>query len=268
MTREEKLFCKEIVMTAGKNLLTMHSMKIEEKTDWNNLVTSCDKATQEYLMEELSKVDSQATFLCEENDVCDTSGEHFFIIDPIDGTSNFICDYQLSCICVAYADHKNILWGMVYNPYMNEFYEAELGQGAYLNGRKIQVSKRPLKASLINMGTSPYYQEWQDITFELARFMKDQCIDLRRTGSAALDLCYAASGRCGLYLERVLQAWDFAAASCILKEAGGVFYNFEGEEPDYTRKSSAVAGCKENVEEFFSLYEEFQLLQAQGKFKF
>lgn len=236
----------------------MHGMHIEQKTDFKNLVTSCDKDTQDYLTQELAKIDPEATFLCEENDVHDLSGEHMFIIDPIDGTSNFIHDFKLSAISVAYADHENVLWGMVYNPYMNDFFEGILGHGAYLNGKPIHVRTQPVEQSIVLFGTSPYYKEWKKETFELASFMLDYCIDLRRSGSAALDFCYAACGRCGLYYEREMQAWDYAAGLCIVKEAGGIALNYDHEEPDFTKKTSAVVGCTENVERFFELFHEFQ----------
>ena len=258
MTREEKARCKEIIREAGRRLLAMHNLRIEEKTDFKNLVTSCDKETQDYLTTELAKVDPDATFLCEENNLYDITGEHMFIIDPIDGTSNFIHNYRLSAISVAYADHKDVLWGMIYNPYMDEFFEGELGQGAYLNGKPIHVRTQPLEQSLVLFGTSPYYKEWKEETFRLAAYMLDYCIDLRRSGSAALDYCYAACGRCGLFFEREMQAWDFAAGLRIVKEAGGIVLNYDHEEPDYTHKTSAVVGCPENVERFFELYRRFR----------
>ena len=258
MNETDRLRCKEIVREAGLRLMQMRDMRIEEKTDFKNLVTSCDKDTQTFLVEELQKVDPEATFLCEENDVCDTTGSHFFVIDPIDGTSNFIHDMKLSCICVAYADHEQVLWGMVYNPYMDEFFEGTLGEGAHLNGQKIQVRREPLAHCLAAFGTSPYYKEYKEETFALGCLIQDHCLDLRRTGSAEIDLCYAACGRIGLFFERVLSPWDFAAGMCIVKEAGGIVRNFEGQAPDYTRKSSVAAGSRENVEQFLSLYREFK----------
>lgn len=260
--------CRAVVVEAGKRLLAMHADYIEEKTDFANLVTSCDKETQEFLVNELAKIDPEATFLCEENDLQDISGSRMFIIDPIDGTSNFIHDLRMSAICVAYADHEEVLWGMIYNPYMDEFFEAEKGKGAYLNGRRIHVLERPLEKCLATFGTSPYYKEWQNETFELARFMKDYVIDLRRTGSAALDLCYIACGRSGLYFERQLCAWDFAAGKCIVQEAGGVMVNFENEVPDHTQKTGAVAGCRANVDRFFELYAMLEEERAKGRYHF
>ena len=268
MTEENRQKCKDIILEAGRRLLSMHELNIEQKTDFNNLVTSCDKDTQEFLTKELAQIDPEATFLCEENHLHDASGDHMFIIDPIDGTSNFIHDFRLSGISVAYADQEKVLWGMIYNPYMKEFFEAALGEGAYLNGKRIQVRNQPLEKCLVNFGTSPYYQEWQDETFEFARFMKDHCIDLRRTGSAALDYCYTACGRCGLFYEREQQAWDFAAGMCIVKEAGGITVNFEGKTPDHRKKTGAVVGPAENVEAFFRLYEEFKKQKAAGHYKF
>lgn len=257
MTSEQKQICKEIIRKAGHRLLEMHSFGIEEKTDFKNLVTSCDKDIQDYLMKELHQAVPDATFLCEENGETDISGQTFFVIDPIDGTSNFIHDYKLSVISVAYADHEKVIWGMVYNPYMEEFFEGELGKGAYLNDKPIHVRREPLEKCLVNFGTAPYYDDLRKESFALAEQVIQHCVDLRRTGSAAIDYCYTACGRCGLYFERLTQPWDFAAGIRIAMEAGAVVYNYDYEIPDHTKSTSAVAGSPENVERFFEIYEAF-----------
>lgn len=241
---------RQIVREAGARLLSMHEMRVEEKTDFKDLVTSCDKATQAYLVEKLGALYPQATFFCEEGDAQDGSGEHMFIIDPIDGTANFVYGYNQSAISVAYADRTEVLWGMVYNPYTEEFYEARKGEGAFLNGSPIHVSADSLKHSLVNFGTSPYYRELRGETFEIAERVMEYSMDVRRSGSAALDLCYVAAGRCGAYFELQLSPWDYAAGLCIVKEAGGVVTDMEGNPPCLTGKSGIAAGNPTAWKEF------------------
>ena len=245
---------EEVIYEAGHRLLEMTAYNIEEKGDYKNIVTSCDENTQKFLIERLSKLEPEATFLCEESDQYDVSGQHVFIIDPIDGTTNFVKGYNQSAISVAYADHKDIIWGIVYNPYSDEFFEAYKGKGAYLNGKSIHVTDQALKTSLVSFGTSPYYEELRNESFGIACKVMEYCMDIRRSGSAALDLCYVASGRTGLYFERILSPWDFAAGMCIVNEAGGKVVNWDNDKPDYVNKSGIVAGNDSTVEEFANLF--------------
>ncbi len=249
MKKEE---CKQVIRKAGKALLKSRDLTIEEKTDFKNLVTDYDKRTQSFLIENLGALIPQAGFYCEENNVKDTSEKYTFIIDPIDGTSNFIHHYNVSAISVALAQGSTLLWGIVYNPFTDELYEAEKGKGAFLNGRPIHVNNYDIAHSLVGFGTSPYYEGLQPLTFTLAAEVLQNCIDIRRSGSAALDLCYTARGSYGLFFELEQQAWDFAAAFCILQEAGGKLINFHGETPDFTKKSSIIAGNAANVDMFYN----------------
>lgn len=247
----KRIECKEIIKKAGERLRDVRGFSIAEKTDFKNLVTSYDQMTQDYLMTELAEVIPGATFLCEENDVHDTSGAYTFIVDPIDGTTNFIHRYNMSAISVALADHAEILWGIVYNPYTGELYEAEKGQGAFLNGEPVHVRETDLAHTMVGFGTSPYNPDLQERSFELARRTLNQCIDIRRSGSAALDLCFTARGSYGLFWELEESPWDFSAGLCIVKEAGGAAVNFDGNTPDFTKKTNIIAGCPAIVDEFF-----------------
>lgn len=246
--------CRQAVFTAGKRLLVSDGITVEEKTDYTNLVTKYDKATQEYLVETFSKIVPEATFLCEEEDMADTSGAYVFIIDPIDGTANFTKYFGHSAVSAALAREGKLLWGAVYNPFTDELFEARAGQGAYCNGKRIQVSADDLKHSLVAFGTSPYYKELRDASFCIALDVMDHALDIRRSGSAALDLCYAACGRCGVFFELKLSAGDFAAGMLILQEAGGVITDIYGNTPDFTAKSSIVAGNVEAHREFMKYY--------------
>ena len=247
----DREICRELVRTAGEKLLAMTELHIEQKTDFKNLVTTADKATQEFLVEEFHRRWPKASFFCEEEGLNDPDGEGgCFIIDPIDGTSNFIFGWKMSAISVGYAVNHKTVWGVVYNPYTDEMFEGERGKGSFLNGKPIHVSDHALEQSLVSFGTAPYYTEKRELAFALGSDIMDYCIDIRRSGSAALDLCYVACGRLGLYIEPVVCAWDCAAGNCIVEEAGGVVKNFRGKEIEYCAKTDIIAGNRENAERF------------------
>lgn len=253
ITDQIEIACRKIVLDAGEKLKEIRTMQIHEKSDWKNLVTTYDTATQHYLVEKLTQVLPEATFLCEEEGQTDISGEYVFIIDPIDGTSNFINGMNLSCIAVALAKNKQLQWGIVYNPYTEEFFEGVHKQGAFLNGKPIHVSPKPLRESLVAFGTSPYYAEYKRRSFQLAEKVLDFCIDVRRLGSAELDLCYVASGRAGAYFELLLSPWDYAAGSIILTEAGGRIATAEGKEMPFAEKTGVIAANAAAFEEICSI---------------
>ena len=117
---------------------------------------------------------------------------------------------------------------VVYNPYDDMVFYATKGQGAYLNGEKIMSSEAPLSDSLAVFGTAPYYTDLHEKTFDIARKLLLQCVDLRRSGTAAWDMCCVAMGQCNLYFEAIIQLWDYAAAALIAAEAGCTLTDLEG----------------------------------------
>ena len=131
--------------------------------------------------------------------------------------------------------------GVVYNPYTDELYQAEKGKGAYRNGEPIHVSADALADSLVAFGTAPYYEGLCDRSFALAREYCMKAVDVRRSGTAALDLCQVACGRNGMFFELRLQPWDFAAGSLIVEEAGGIVVNEDGGVPDLSSPTSVFA---------------------------
>ena len=134
--------------------------------------------------------------------------------------------------------------GVVYNPYLNEVFYAIKDGGAYCNGKQIHVSDSDLSNALILFGTSPYDKNLSERTFQLAAQYLSQGLDLRRSGSAALDLCTVAAGRAELYFELQTSPWDFAAGKLIVEEAGGVVTTLDGEELSFYKKSSILAKNK------------------------
>lgn len=235
--------CIETVRAAGERIRNADSITVTEKTDYRNLVTQYDMMTQEYLVTELSKTVPDASFLCEESDRIELTDGPMFIIDPIDGTANFTRGYNLSAVSVAYADSGIIQFGIIYNPFTDEMWYAEKGKGAYLNGRRIHVSDGDLKHNLVAFGTSPYDTILRRKTLSLVSQIIDVSMDVRRCGSAALDLAGVACGRCGLFFELQLSVWDYAAGIIIVTEAGGTVTDINGRELRLTtEKSTMLAG--------------------------
>jgi myo-inositol-1(or 4)-monophosphatase len=219
------------------------------------VVTEYDRKVQQLLMSLLREAVPEAHFFCEEMDERDRlDAEHLFIIDPIDGTMNFVHGFGQSCISVAYCSRGELLAGSVYNPYRDELFTAIRGGGAFCNGRAIHVSEAPFSETVTVCGSSPYNPELTEKTFALMRMAYLESLDIRRQGSAALDLCSAASGRAGVYFEMQISLWDYAAGKLLVEEAGGVCCDIHGGElPFDGRRPSARAGSRENVETFLRL---------------
>lgn len=245
----------ETVKEAGKIILSARDQEsaVTAKEGKKNFVTMYDVAVQNFLFEELGKAFPEAEFVGEESENSLENDALRFIIDPIDGTTNFMQDYRCSCISVALCKENDIIAGVVYNPYSDEIFSAEQGKGAYLNGKKIKVSDRPLSDGLALFGTSPYHPENTDETFVLLRKVFDFSRDIRRSGSAAYDICMVACGRCEIFFEKSLQPWDVAAGTLILKEAGGVALNYEGNEISFSMPNDVVFANPKAYEEFVTL---------------
>lgn len=245
----------ETVKESGKIILSARDQEsaVTAKEGKKNFVTMYDVAVQNFLFEELGKAFPEAEFVGEESENRLENDALRFIIDPIDGTTNFMQDYRCSCISVALCKENDILAGVVYNPYTDEIFSAEKGKGAYLNGKKIQVSDRPLSDGLALFGTSPYHPENTDETFALLRKVFDLSRDIRRSGSAAYDICMVACGRCEVFFEKALQPWDVAAGTLILKEAGGIALNYEGNEINFSMPNDVVFANPKAYKEFATL---------------
>ena len=247
----------EAVRDAGKIMLSAKRPKIMEKEGHANFCTETDEKIQAFLIERLKTMFPDAEFLGEEDgqDVFSSkmSKGYCFVIDPIDGTSNFIYDYRPSVISVGLLNNGKPYMAVVYNPYDDMLFSAVLGQGAFLNGEKIMSSEAPLKESLSVFGTAPYYTELHERSFDIAKKLLPLCVDLRRSGTAAWDMCCVAMGRCSLYFELKIQLWDYAAAALIAKEAGCTVTDIEGDELSFSGATSVLCrarGVKEIPECF------------------
>ncbi len=246
----------DIVKQAGEIYLSADKdLGIEEKGSNVNLVTKYDKRIQDFLVDELSKAVPNATFIGEEgNDNKELKDGYCFIIDPIDGTTNFIKGFKHSAISVGLAKDKELYIGVVLDPDRNDIYYAQRGKGAYLNGKAIHVSDNDLSNSLVEFGTCPYERELAHETFELTEKVFQRCIEVRRCGTAALDICYVACGKADLYYELILRPWDWAGATMVLLEAGGIACQVNGDELNANEIKSYLCGNETNIKEFYEIY--------------
>ena len=229
--------CGQLVKNADRS-----DLSIDSKSGHANFVTKYDKKVQEILRSGLHRLAPDVLFIGEESSAQKFSPSGaFFIVDPIDGTTNFIKDCHASSISVGLIVDGVAEFGAVYNPYLDEMFTAQRGCGSFCNGKRIHVSPEPLENALVIFGTSPYREELGEKSFKLAYEYFKRVVDVRRSGSAALDLCAIAAGRAELFFELSLSPWDYAAGALIVEEAGGITSDAEGGRLGYDRPSSVVA---------------------------
>lgn len=220
-----------------------------------NFVTRCDTGVQRFLQRELSDRWPDIQFLGEEGGCAapDPAGR-VFVLDPVDGTANLMHHFGHSAISLALVEAGVPVLGLVYDPFRDEMFRAVRGGGAFCNGRPIRASAAPgLAHSVIAVGTSPYDRELADRNFAAFRAIFDRCEDIRRTGSAALDLAYVAAGRLEGYMERNLKPWDFAAGMLLVAEAGGRASDLAGAPLDPLANADLVAAAPAVYEELLPL---------------
>lgn len=222
-----------IVREAGKLLsdrALAGKVKEKQKTDF---VTAVDIAVQKQICEQLFELDHRIQFLGEEEENSQIDlNRPVWILDPVDGTTNLVHGFTHSTISLALADQGKTVLGIVYDPYADELFTAMQGSGARCNEEMIHVSDRKrLADSLCIVGTNPRGRSYEDLIFEKIRAVYDHCHDIRRLGTASLEMCYVASGRADGYMEFELKVWDYAAARLIVEEAGGRVSGFDGTAP-------------------------------------
>ena len=235
----------DIAKDCGTILLNASDIerKIHQKSGRGNFVTDYDSRVQAILRSRLLELIPEAAFLGEEDqmDCTDISKGYAFIVDPIDGTANFTRNYHASCISVALALDGRPILGAVHNPYLQETFHALRGKGAYLNGEPIHASDRTLAEGLILFGTAPYDEKLIRKSFEVAYRYVSRAEDLRRSGSAAIDLCMVACGRAEFFFELALSPWDYAAGALIVEEAGGFVSGLDGRPLTYDCRQAITA---------------------------
>lgn len=230
---------------AGSILLSAHDLRnaVSEKEGVGNFVTTYDVKVQNFLREKLLTAVPQAHFVGEEDTVHDDALHSLaFIVDPIDCTANFVRGWKHSAVSIALAQDGELILGVVYNPYRDEMFTAQKGRGALLDGQPIHVSARTMDRGVFCFGTSPYDRALRARSFRIASRLMDRMQDLRRFGSAALDLTDIACGRAELGFECILQPWDYAAGALILQEAGGRISQLDGSPITLDRPCSILSG--------------------------
>ena len=205
-----------------------------------DFVSSADKRTEKIIIDELLKAHSDYGVLSEEAGIINKKNEtNRWIIDPIDGTSNFLNGISHFAISIGYEEDKKLKNGLIYNPIKNELFFAETGSGAFLNNSRIRVSKKKnLKHSLIGTGGPKSDSKFKDMIFqEFLEVSKNVDIPIRKYGSASLDLASVACGRFDGFWQRELSIWDIAAGIIIVKEAGGFVDLIENNVGDSKKKN-------------------------------
>ncbi|MBS1991832.1 MAG: inositol monophosphatase [Cyanobacteria bacterium SZAS LIN-3] len=195
-----------------------------------NLVTDVDKASEELIVRTIKGTFPDDGILGEEGgEELSSSSSRRWIIDPLDGTTNYTHSYPFFAVSIGVEENGVMVLGVVYNPMADELFVAERGQGAVLNGEKLTVSKEEsLGNSLLATGFPPDTLNNMYNNLESFKYLTSHCHGVRRDGSAALDLCFVAAGRLDGFWERKLAPWDVAAGSLIVEEAGGTVSNLEG----------------------------------------
>lgn len=215
---------------------------IEEK-GLNNLVSYVDKAAEKKLVEGLQMILPGSGFLTEEGTIDqDKTAQWTWIIDPLDGTTNFIHGIPFYCVSVALAHVNDFRLGVIYDPNLKECFHAIKGQGAYLNNIKITVSESTSLAPSVIATGFPHrsFEKMEEYVQSLDYFFRNTR-SLRRMGAAALDMAYVASGRMDGFYELKLMPWDIAAGALIIREAGGIATDFSGS-PDLMYQNQILAG--------------------------
>ena len=208
-----------------------------------NYVTQVDYDVEAFLVKELSKILPDSNIITEEatNNIFKFK-KPTWILDPVDGTTNLMHGYNHSAISLALFIDKQPVLAIIYNPSSGEIFTAEANSGAFLNGNRIKVSvNQTLESSLLCFGTSPYDKNQAEKVFSITKNLYMSCQDIRRSGSAALDIAYVACGRIDCFYEMNLKPWDYAAGLLILREAGGKITNWLGKEIDISASSDIMA---------------------------
>ena len=230
-----------IVRGAARIMLDNEKAPVHQKAGHSNFVTDADLMVQEYLREKLQAYLPGSGFFSEEMDNAGLTDVPTWVVDPIDGTFNFIRGRKYSAVSIALLSDREPILGVVFDPYSNELFRAEKGHGATLNGHPIRPSEITFDKALVNFGTSPYQPDMARRGMQAALDFLTRAGDLRRSGSAALELCEVAAGRADVFFEMVLSPWDYAAGALIVKESGAHFAMPLEDREDFSRTACVLA---------------------------
>lgn len=232
-----------IIRGAGDALLERRGADHIKTKAVSDFVTEVDFAVQRAICDELARRWPEIQFMGEERDNSDIDfSRPYWVLDPVDGTTNLIHNFHHSVISLALVIHHEPQFGVIFNPYADEMFTAVKGGGAFCNGKPIHVSAAPsLSEALVFVGTAPYRRNEMEENFMRIMRVYRSSHDVRRFGCTALELCYLACGRADGYFEYGVKPWDIAAGILILQEAGGEAVTLEGEIPPLDRECAMVA---------------------------
>ncbi|MEY3201269.1 MAG: hypothetical protein RIR70_819 [Pseudomonadota bacterium] len=222
-----------------------------------DFVTEVDRAAENAIIETLREAYPSHAFLGEESGAQGES-EFQWIIDPLDGTTNFIHGFPQYAVSIALAQNGVMQHGLVFDPNHNELFTASRGSGAFLNDKRIRVSTRT-KLSDALIGTGFPYREFAHVDTYLAlqKELMQKTAGLRRPGAASLDLAYVAAGRLDGFFEFGLAPWDMAAGNLLISEAGGLVSDFSGE-PDQMKNGNVLAGNPKIFSQLLQIVKSYQ----------
>jgi len=253
--KKELLIAKKAAAVGAAILIKNYEKKFKiRKKGEINLVTEIDEKAQAAIVKVIKKAFPDDAILAEEGDLSKTqAAPRRWIIDPLDGTTNFAHGYPRFCVSIAFEEKGKVKVGVIHDPCLKEIFTAVKSKGAFVNGRRLKVTgKKLLRDSLLVTGFP--YDLQKDETNNLPYFchMLFHARAVRRDGSAALNLAYVAAGRFDAFWELGVKPWDVAAGLLLIREAGGVILPIEGEETQAENPAHLIAGQKDNVHSVFT----------------
>lgn len=230
----------ETLLTSFRPAFLQRDLLVSTRKGPSDFVTELDVHIEHSIKEALLAMYPEDGFLGEES--LGQIKKRTWILDPIDGTMNYMLDYHMSVISLALYEDGQVVYGWIYHPYLDEMYYAKLGEGSFLNGKRISVSQRPLAQGVITVGSSPYLREYAHQTMQILEKLFAKSLDFRRSGSAAYDLACVASGRMDGFYELDLRPWDYAAGMLLVREAGGIITSLDGRQLVLQDHQAMIAG--------------------------
>lgn len=238
-----------------RNMDRLDRLKVVTKQN-NDFVSNVDHMAEQAIITTIHSAYPDHGILAEESGTQAENSEYQWIIDPLDGTTNYLHGFPQFAVSIALKHKDRIQVGVIYDPISQELFTAMRGDGAKLNDKKIRVtSHKNLKNALLGTGFPYYDQSYLDTYIETMKALMQQTAGLRRPGSAALDLAWLAAGRIDGFWEFNLKAWDIAAGALIVREAGGIVSDFENKE-GYLESGDIIAAAPKVFPEMLKIIQE------------
>ncbi len=245
LRKELITLCQSTAAFIRGELYKVSGGDVEEK-DMNSLVSYVDKTAEEKIVARLKTLTPDAGYITEENTVAQEKKERIWIIDPLDGTTNFLYKIPHFSISIALMEDGVVTLGIVYEVMLDISYTAIRGAGAWQDDKPIAVRDTKDMLDAVVVTGFPYRRDIDiDASLRVLKYCVMHCRGVRRLGSAALDLAYVASGKIDIYYENALNIWDLAAGALLVTEAGGIITDYDGDE-NYLKKGSIIS-CNKHL---------------------